>query len=78
MNATKRVIWRSFLLVCSSCGHRNRPHNSPRMAIRLTLTGKAGQCKTCGKALKPSRLSYKPLTLSVRAELLKEKVTTVC
>jgi hypothetical protein len=61
-------FWKGFLIVCSSCGHRNRPHPSPREGIRLVLLGLFKTCRCCGKELNPG-LSDRPLVRAVRAEL---------
>jgi hypothetical protein len=71
------AIWKSFCIKCSVCGHRNRPHKSPYEGIRLTLLGKIGNCKGCGKKLNP-KLKDRPLTRRVRAELIAQGITTVC
>lgn len=71
------MIFRGFLIGCGRCGHRNRPHKSPREGIRLVLTGKLLPCKGCGKILEP-RLSDRPLVRAVRAELIEAGVKPVC
>lgn len=69
------MIWRGFYIHCS-CGHRNRPHKSPREGIRLTLIGQAGNCKRCGEVLQP-RLSDRPLIKKVREALLAEGIKPI-
>lgn len=66
-----------FYITCFSCGHRNRPHPSPREGVRLALIGEAGKCKGCDKVLQP-RLSDRPLVRRVRAELEAKGIKTVC
>lgn len=70
------MIFRAFYVVCSECGHKNRPHKSPREGVRLALTGDLPPCngKGCGKKLRP-RLSDRPLVRQVRAELAADGVT---
>ncbi len=67
------AIWRPFYLRCTVCGHRNRPHNSPREGVRLALLGQIGPCKGCGLTLDPE-LPDRPLVRKVRAELLAQGV----
>jgi hypothetical protein len=71
------AIWRPFYIRCSCCGHKNRPHKSPDVGIRLALTGQAGNCKGCGKKLNP-QLSDRPLTRRIRLELSAQGISTVC
>lgn len=70
-------IWRPFYILCSECGHKNRPHKSPREGIRLALLGQLDSCKRCRKTLRP-RLSDRPLVRTVRAELEADGITPVC
>jgi len=70
-------FWKGFYLICSRCGHKNRPHKSPREGVRLTLTGKAGSCRGCGKKINP-RLSDRPLIRKVRAQLQAAGIKTIC
>lgn len=71
------MVFVPFYITCSACGHRNRPHASPREGVRLALIGQAGKCKGCGKVLNP-KLSDRPLVRSVRAELQAKGITTIC
>lgn len=71
------AIWRPFYIRCSSCGHKNRPHKSPSIGIRLVLTGQAGHCKVCGKKLNP-QLSDRPLIRKIRSELSAQGILPVC
>ena len=70
-------FWKPFYITCSTCGHRNRPHPSPHEAVRLTLLGHAGNCRGCGKQLRP-RLSDRPLVKQVRKELAAAGIQTCC
>lgn len=69
--------WKPFYVLCSQCGHRNRPHKSPRDGVKLALTGKLSPCKGCGKNLQP-RLSDRPLVRVVRAELVAAGIIPAC
>lgn len=69
-------FFRGFVICCSQCGHRNRPHKSPRQGIRLAILGKAGACRGCGKMLNP-RIPDRPLTHKVLAELAAEGIKPV-
>ena len=73
-----RVHWKSFIIICGSCGHRNRPSKSPREGIRLALTGQMAPCRGCDKVLQPPRLSARPLVTELREELLAQGITPVC
>lgn len=70
-------FWKGFVIVCSSCGHRNRPSKSPREGVRLVLTGQLKPCRGCGKRINP-RLSNRPLIRRIREELAAEGVQTFC
>jgi hypothetical protein len=61
------AVFRAFYIVCP-CGHRNRPHKSPREGIRLALLKQLKPCAQCGQPL-PSELPDRPLVAAVRAEL---------
>ncbi len=71
------AIWRPFHITCGTCGHRNRPHKSPREGIRMALVGKLAPCRGCGKILKPT-LSDRPLARQIRAELLAQGIQPQC
>ncbi len=71
------AYFKNFYITCSSCQHRNRPNPSPRVSVRMTLLGQAGDCRNCGKTLKPV-LDNRPLVVQVRAELAAEGLTTTC
>ena len=71
-------FYTGFAIICGSCGHRNRPHPSPRVAIRLTLLGQAGCCKECKKPLQPRELTDRPLVREIRAELRAQGIEPVC
>jgi len=60
--------WKGFLVVCSGCGHRNRPSKSPREGIRLALLDQLPDCRGCGKPLRCDP-GDRPLARQVRAEL---------
>lgn len=62
------MIWKPFYVVCSACGHKNRPHKSPREGVRMALAGELPPCKGCGGTLRP-RLADRPLVQQVRQEL---------
>lgn len=66
-------FWRGYYITCSQCGHRNRPHKSPREGIRLALLGLVGACKGCDETLHPA-LPDRPLVREVRAELLAQGI----
>ena len=62
------MFFKPFYVYCGECGHRNRPHRSPREGIRLALLGQVGECKGC-KATLHVNLPDRPLVQKVRAEL---------
>jgi len=66
-----RHFWRSFIVVCGKCGHRNRPHPSPREGIRLALLDQLPECRECGKELHCDP-GNRPLAQTVRQELQQE------
>jgi hypothetical protein len=66
------VIWVPFYLRCQECGHRNRPHPSPREGIRMAILGQVGPCKRCGATLR-LRLPNRPLVWEVLATLAAER-----
>ena len=72
------MVFMGFSIVCGFCGHKNRPHKSPREGVRLALTGNLSPCKRCGKNLQPRLLSDRPLVRQVRAELIAAGITPVC
>jgi uncharacterized Zn finger protein len=72
------VFWKQFILRCDSCGHRNCPHKSPRIGIRMVLTGEFNACRKCGKVVRKVVLSDRPLVREVRAELISHGITPVC
>lgn len=63
-------------IVCSNCGHRNRPHCSLTRSIELVLLQQLGTCKgtkggrPCGKRLRPPTLTETALVKDVRARLI--------
>lgn len=65
------AIWCPFFIRCGHCSHRNRPHPSPRMGMRLALLGQLKPCVKCGQAL-PTQLPDRPLVARVKAELIRE------
>lgn len=71
-------FWKSFIVICGTCGHRNRPDPSPRVGIRMALTGQLGNCRGCQKVLRPPVLRDRPLTRQIRAELISKGITPVC
>jgi hypothetical protein len=62
------AVWKPFYIYCH-CGHRNRPHNSPREGVRLALLQQLKPCTSCGQAL-PTALPDRPLVTQVKAELV--------
>ncbi len=68
---------RLFYIICSTCGHKNRPDRSPREGVRLALLGELPPCRGCGKQLRP-RLSDCPLVHKVREELLAAGIQPRC
>lgn len=65
-------FWKSFLVRCGSCGHRNLPHRSPRIGIRLALLDELPNCRRCGKDLHLTNPGDRPLVHEVRAQLIRE------
>ncbi len=57
-----------FYVHCDSCGHRNRPHPSPREGIRLVALRQLSPCKGC-RATLPTSLPDRPLVKQVLAQL---------
>ncbi|MSR78932.1 MAG: hypothetical protein EXS59_02180 [Candidatus Taylorbacteria bacterium] len=67
-----RFFWKSFLVRCGRCDHRNQPHRSPREGIRLALLDQLPPCKECGKELHLTDPGDRPLIHEVRAQLIRE------
>ncbi|OGJ59097.1 hypothetical protein A2635_00190 [Candidatus Peribacteria bacterium RIFCSPHIGHO2_01_FULL_51_9] len=67
----KMRCFMSFHVVCGGCGHRNRPHRSPKRGIRMVLLGEFKHCRNCGKELKILP-SDRPLVRAVRVQLVHE------
>lgn len=65
-------FWTPFLVVCGACGHRNLPNRSPRVGIRLALLDELPCCRSCGKQLRLTNPSDRPLVHEVRAQLIRE------
>ncbi len=65
-------FWKSFLVCCGRCGHRNLPHRSPRQGIRLALLDQLPECKGCGKDLHLTDPGDRPLVNEVREQLIRE------
>ncbi len=65
-------FWKAFVVCCGCCGHRNRPHRSPREGIRMALLDQLSPCKGCGKELHLTDLGDRPLVHEVRAQLIQE------
>ena len=72
------MVWTGFYLICSDCGHKNRPSPSPREGIRLALIGELPPCRGCGKRLLRVSLSDRPLVRKVREELLAAGIQPRC
>ncbi len=66
------VVWHPYYIICSKCNHRNRPDRATREGIRKALLGQAGNCKGCGKKLKPELKMTRPMMKQV-AEALREE-----
>lgn len=66
------VFWQAFLVVCGTCGHRNRPHKSPREGIRMALLNELPCCRGCGKQLRLPNPRETPLVRKVRGQLIRE------
>lgn len=69
------AIWTPFYVVCSECGHKNRPDRSPSVGIKMALEGPI-ECKKCGRLMDVSeelRRSERPLVKAVLASLQKQK-----
>lgn len=62
------AFWQGFLVRCGRCGHRNRPHKSPREGIRMALLDQLPPCRGCGKELHLTDID-RPLARTVRREL---------
>lgn len=60
-------MWK-FNVTCNGCGHRNRPHNSYRQALRMALLRQLPPCRRCGKELRCT-LRDTPLVRQLRQEL---------
>ena len=69
------MVYRNLYIVCGQCGHRNRPHPSPRMTAELALLGKLGCCKgrNCGKELKV-QMRETPLVKRVKEDLIARRL----
>ena len=68
-----RIFYVPFVITCSKCRHRNRPHKSPREGIRMGFLGTIPPCKGCGKVLRPNMATLtRPLAREVRSELIRE------
>jgi len=65
-------FWTAFGVVCGSCGHRNLPHRSPRIGIRMALLDELPDCKGCGRDLHLTNPSDRPLVREVRVQLIQE------
>lgn len=65
-------FWTGFMVCCGQCGHRNRPHPSPRIGIRLALLDQLPSCRGCGKNLHATEPTDRPLVRKVRQELIQE------
>lgn len=61
-----------FVVTCGGCGHRNLPDRSPKVGIRLALLGQLPCCRSCGKQLRLTKLTDRPLVRTVRAQLVQE------
>ena len=62
--------WKSFLVRCGRCGHRNLPHRSPRIGIRMALLDELPCCRDCGKQLHLTEPDDRPLVREVREQLI--------
>ncbi len=68
------MVYYPYYICCSTCKHRNRPDSSPRRGIEKALRGNAGNCKGCGKKLRPTLSTERPMTREIKARLEVEGV----
>lgn len=65
-------FWKGFVVVCGRCGHRNRPHPSPRKGIALALLDKLPVCRGgCGRQLSFCPDETRPLVREVKCDLIR-------
>lgn len=67
-----RFFWKSFLVICGACGHRNLPSRSPRIGIRMALLNELPCCRVCGKQPHLTNPPDRPLVQEVREQLIME------
>ncbi len=63
------MIWKPFLVKCSHCGHRNKPHNSPRIGVELVLTGDFDTCRRCNTEFNIITVPRRPIVTQVLSKL---------
>jgi len=60
------MLFTPFIVICSLCNHKNRPHPSPLKGVRKVLSGEFTNCIGCGvrftKITVPNRPLVKKLT----------------
>ena len=60
-------------IVCPFCKHRNKPHDSFRLAVRLILLDEIKPCRKCGVDLRPHiQLKETKTVKEIRQQLLQE------
>ena len=65
------AYYRTFQVICGRCGHKNRPHSSPRKGVALALLGRLSECRGgCGRQLEYFPDNARPLVKMVRRQLV--------
>lgn len=73
------MIWKPFYLTCIKCGHKNRPHKSPKEGVRQVLLNSGVKCNGCGDWIKICLCdSDRPLVIRVREELKRQNQLPLC
>lgn len=65
-----------LVIVCSNCGHRNRPHKKSAESIRMVLMDELKPCRKCGREMRglADVLEDTPAVRRVKQELKAAKI----
>ena len=63
------AIFTTFYVICNGCGHRMRPHPSPRKGIEKVLTSGWKECGRCGKQFSRIEVPNRPMVKKIAKDI---------
>lgn len=64
------MVYKTFIVVCSQCRHRNLPHRSPRKGITLAFLDKLPDCRGCEQKLSRAPDESRDVVVEVKCGLI--------